>query len=221
MRELEAGSFPGGNLPQVAARDPASGAALGSLHEVNRETLFLRTLDDLGRRVQPAIDEYEVLLIAGLLRKLLLDKRSLIDQVNRERRLRIRYVINASRPVWESAGSPPPVFWSIQDGLDPETALTAVEPKAVSRDELLAKVVMRARSEPVSVKDVILHTANVVGAVHAGESREDVDRLLEQVANQLSLGGYRPDVLPLQAIGRVVLRAMTPLREQIEREARS
>lgn len=40
---------------------------------MNRETLFLGTLDDLGRRVQPGIDEYEVLLIAGLLRKLLLD----------------------------------------------------------------------------------------------------------------------------------------------------
>jgi hypothetical protein len=187
---------------------------------MNRDTLFLRTLDDLGRRVQPGLDEYEVLLIAGLLRKLLLDDPPLIDQVNRERHLRIRYVINVRPPVWELLGDPPPVFWSEQDGLDPETALTVVEPKAVSRDEFLAKVVMQARDESVSVKDTILHTANVVGAVHPGRPREDVNRLLEQIAGQLSLGGYQPDIRSLQAIARVVLRALTPLREMVEQEAR-
>jgi hypothetical protein len=186
---------------------------------VNRETIFLRTLDDLGRRVQPGIDEYEVLLIAGLLRKLLLDDPPLADQVNRERRLRIRYVIDASRPVWELLGEPPPVFWSDQDGLDPETGLPGAEPKAVTRDEFLAKVIMQFRGESVTVKDTILHAANVVGAVHPGRPREDVNRLLEKVADELSIGGYRPDVRSLLAIGRIVLRAMAPLREQIESEA--
>jgi hypothetical protein len=189
---------------------------------VNRETLFLRTLDDMGRRVQPGLDEYEVLLIAGLLRKLLLDRPSLMDQVNPER-LHIRYVINARRPIWELAGSPPPAIWSIQEGLDPETSLGVVEPKAVSLDEFLATVVMRSENESLTVKDVIRHTANVVGAVHLGEPRRDVDRhrLLERIASQISIGGYQPDIRSLQAIARVVLRAMTPLREQIEREARN
>jgi hypothetical protein len=50
---------------------------------VKRETLFLRTLEDLGRRVEPGVDEYEVLLIAGLLRKLLVDSPRLVDEVNR------------------------------------------------------------------------------------------------------------------------------------------
>jgi hypothetical protein len=80
---------------------------------VDRETLFLRTLDDLEARIRPGIDEYEVLLIAGLLRKLLLDDPPLIDQVNRERKLRLRFVINARPPVWQLAGSEPPVYWSI------------------------------------------------------------------------------------------------------------
>jgi hypothetical protein len=186
---------------------------------VNRDTLFLRTLDDLGRRVEPGVDEYEVLLIAGLLRKLLVDSPRLVDEVNRSRGVRIPYVINARRPIWELAGSPAPVFWSIQDALDPDGALTRPEPKEVSLDELLGTVVMRVRSESITVKDVILHTANVVGAVHAGEARKDVNRLLEKVADELSIGDFRPDVRSLLAIGRVVLRAMAPLRERIESEA--
>lgn len=208
----------------VSARDfraAARRSVEGDRPGVNRDTLFLRTLNDLARRIDPGEDEYEVLLIAGLLRKLLLDDPPLIDQVNRERRVRIRYVINVRPPVWELLGEPPPVFWSEQDGLDPETALTVVESKAVSRDEFLAKVIMRARGESVTVKDTILHTANVVGAVHPGRPREDVNRLLEQIAGQLSIGGYRPDIRSLQAVARVVLRALAPLREMVEQEPRS
>jgi hypothetical protein len=159
---------------------------------MNRDTLFLRTLEDLGRRVEPGVDEYEVLLIAGLLRKLLVDSPRLVDEVNRGRGLRIRYLINARKPIWELAGLQAPVFWSIQDGLDPERALARVEPKEVSLDEFLATVVVRVRTESITVKDVILHAANVVGAVHPGRPRADVNRLLEQLADQLSIGGLPP-----------------------------
>jgi hypothetical protein len=91
------------------------------------------------------------------------------------------------------------VFWSDQDGLDPETALTRAEPKEVTRDEFLAKVIMQAGGESVTVKDTILHTANVVGAVHPGRPREDVNRLLgrspansRSVATSRTSGRCRP-----------------------------
>jgi len=48
---------------------------------VDADRLFLYTLQDLERRTA-ATDEYEVLIPPALLRKLLLDKERLMDQVN-------------------------------------------------------------------------------------------------------------------------------------------
>jgi hypothetical protein len=78
---------------------------------------------------------------------------------------------------------------------------------------------MKMRDQSVTVRENILHTANVVGAVHPGRPRQDVNRLLEQYAGAISVGGYRPDVRSLQAIARVTLRALEPLREGVRTAA--
>jgi hypothetical protein len=49
---------------------------------LDRETLFLHTLDDLAPRTRPGTDAYTVLMAAGLLRKLILDEPPLVDLVN-------------------------------------------------------------------------------------------------------------------------------------------
>lgn len=49
--------------------------------------LFLKSLDEL-RRIVGAPNEYGVLRSAAVLRLLLLDSRRLVDEVNREQRLR-------------------------------------------------------------------------------------------------------------------------------------
>ena len=61
---------------------------------VDADWLFLYTLHDLERRTA-ATDEYEVLISPALLRKLLLDKERLMDQVNRGHRLDLRFRISA------------------------------------------------------------------------------------------------------------------------------
>ena len=50
-------------------------------------TLFLKTVEDLERRLLER-DPYEILLIAGLIRKLFLDDHPLVDRVNSEHRVR-------------------------------------------------------------------------------------------------------------------------------------
>jgi hypothetical protein len=187
---------------------------------MDRDGLFLRTLEDLEARVERGADQYDVLMSAGLLRKLLIDSPSLTDQVNRERRIQIRYRINAQRPIWEIAGGPPADYWSIQDGLDSETALLRPEVRDVGIDELLATTIMLVRGRAITVKDTIDHTSHVLGAVHPGEphpKRRDAAALLEDIG-RYEMGGYRPDIGSLQAIGRIVLRALAPLRERIEDE---
>ena len=135
------------------------------------DRLFLHTLDDLASRVQPGVPEYEVMRIAGLVRKLLLDENPLVDQVNRTRYLKIRFLIDDAPPIWEVLPDVRPTFWSIQDGLDPYTSLTAPLPRAVKRDEFLRKVVMLVGKREITVPDVVSHVANVGGDVHLGKPR--------------------------------------------------
>ena len=67
----------------------------------------------------------------------------------------------------------------------------------------------------ITVRDLIGHLANVGGAVHAGEPRTDKQRALTEVAQQIKIGGYDPDIRALQAVARVVLRGLRELRQQV------
>jgi hypothetical protein len=86
---------------------------------VDTESLFLRTLDDLEKRTI-ATDEYEVLLAAALLRKLVLDSPPLMDQVNATRRLKLSFRINGPTAYEEMIVSDGAVYFSVEDAIDPE-----------------------------------------------------------------------------------------------------
>jgi hypothetical protein len=55
------------------------------------DELFLFTLEDLEQRVELGRGEYDALMAAWLLRKLLLDELPLIHEANRSRRLKLRF----------------------------------------------------------------------------------------------------------------------------------
>ncbi|HEX74694.1 MAG TPA: hypothetical protein G4N93_06060 [Dehalococcoidia bacterium] len=100
---------------------------------MNRRQFFIGTLLDLDDKLK-SHDEYETLMIAGLLRKLLLDKNPLVDQVNRQKRQRIRFIINDyPLPTME----PGIEFCSLEDMLDP-SVIPCPRPLEVTRDQLLS-----------------------------------------------------------------------------------
>jgi hypothetical protein len=107
----------------------------------------------------------------------------------------------------------------MQDGLEAEAGSGGAE--EVSRDELLATVIALIRGREIAVRDTIDHTANVVGAMHPGTpkpKKRQTSELLQEMSSRLRIGGYSPDIRALQAVGRVVLMALAPLREEIKRE---
>jgi hypothetical protein len=183
---------------------------------MERDELFLRVLDDLEGRVEPAPDEYDVLGIAALLRKLLIDNPSLVHLVNREHRVKVRFTISVPRRIWEIAETPKPALWSLQDGLDPETTLTPETTSEVNLADFLRQVMIISGSHEFSVRDVITHAANVAGAVHAGKPRSLEHEKLEKLAKDVKIGGYDLGTRDLQPIGRVTVRGLQPLREAIE-----
>jgi hypothetical protein len=176
------------------------------------QSLFVETLDELATRAE-AHDEYDVLMAAGLIRKLLLDAAPLVDQVNRSHRLKLVFEIGESGAF--PPGVPAPTHWAAQDGLDPNTAPPFVRRRQVTRDELLATVVVISNGSSHSVRDVVLFEANVMGAIHAGSAKEDKDRVFLELNSALAIGGHRVSLRQLKAISRVVLRGLEPLRQAV------
>lgn len=179
---------------------------------LDTDTLFLKTLEDIERRMT-LNEPYELLLIAGLLRKLLMDDHPLIDQVNKTRKQKIIFEVGVSRPLPE--GLTAPAFWTQQDGFDPDTAPPFVQRKQASRDEFLKAVVIRAGTHEYTVRDVIAFEANVAGAVHAGAAKTEKEVALKEVEKMFAVGGHASALRQLLAIARVTLKALNPLRGAI------
>jgi hypothetical protein len=175
----------------------------------NIEVLFLDTLRDLAARAV-ASDEYTILGASALIRKLLIDGSPLVNQVNRNYRLKLIFEISESQP--SVPGVPEPNVWSVQDGLDPETSRPGKPRKTVNRDQLLATVLGIVDGKPYSLREIVLFEANVMGGVHAGSPNEEKEMVLEAVNSTLAIGGTRASLRQLQAISRVVLKGLEPLR---------
>jgi hypothetical protein len=95
------------------------------------DNLFLNTLKDLQTKIT-SNDSYQMLMAAALLRKLLIDGNSLTEQVNRNRRLRLAFTFNDKKPLDETGL----IFWSIQDGFDPDTSIARLSPLTVKENKV-------------------------------------------------------------------------------------
>lgn len=177
------------------------------------DALFLETLKDLEARITQQ-DPYTILGASALIRKLLLDDAPLVDQVNRQHRLKLTFEVTESQA--QVPGMPAPTFYSVQDGIDPATARPGKITKTVNRDQLLSYVLSVVEGRSYTLREIVLFEANVMGGVHAGSPKEDKERVLHALNNQLAIGGYRSSLRQLQAIGRVVVKGLAPLRCAVE-----
>lgn len=178
-----------------------------------QEKLFIRTLDDLTARSK-SNDPYDVLGISALLRKLLIDGTPLVHQVNKNYRKKLEFHIGleSQPPVSDSKR----LVWSIQDGFDPETGRPGRPTSLVDIDGLLAAKVLMINGRYYSVKDLVKFEANVKGGVHSGQPRTDNEILLADLEEFITMGGGRPSLRQMMAITRVVVKGLTPIRDEIE-----
>lgn len=173
------------------------------------EALFLRTLEDIERRLRET-DPYEILFIAALIRKLFLDDFPLVDQVNRIHKIKLAFVTTV--PLELPKDAPALTFWTLQDGLDPHTAIANKQQYITNRDQFFQTVVTIVNDHRYSIREIVLFEANVMGAVHSGSPKTDKEHALKRVDSTIAVGGYASSLRQLQAIARVVLKALSPLR---------
>lgn len=161
-----------------------------------------------------------MLRVASLLRLLLLD--SLTDRVNREFRRKIRFRIGAViGPETDNQGRIPATaiqYATVADAFDPEAAPgleMLTRPRDVTKYELLSSVIMVTAGLHVSVKDLIKHLAHIHGLMHSDDPRSAADEALMHFRRKLRVGGTPAGLREIRAVGRVVSRALTPLRTDV------
>ena len=131
--------------------------------------------------------------------------------------VRLRFRINGPTPYEEMVLADGPMYWSLEDAIDPELdhppGLSA--PYEATRDQLLARRVMVLNQEQVTVHNLIDQLAHIEGAVHSSAPEDPREVLLHQAARELFVGGLPAGVRQIQSIARVVLRGVSPLREEV------
>lgn len=185
---------------------------------VDRRALFLSTLADLETKIGSR-DPYDLLRSSLLIRQLFLDEgSSLVDQVNREARIKLRFTIV------EYADLPLDLADKVSlhilpDGLDPDVydSLPAHAParKTVTRDQFFSARVGVVGGRYLTTLDVVKHVAFTMGGIHAGMSKTEEDKVLASIGEQLRIGGVEPAMRILRAAGKGCVRALTPLRAAV------
>jgi hypothetical protein len=186
------------------------------------EDYFLRTLDDLEHKID-SNDYYQILGISALVRRLLVDSFPLVDKVNRYYRLKILYRIAISNTLkfMESMGIPKSglALLSLQDGLDPDTASPGKTICEVDLEKFLNTTVLVKDGKEYSIRDIVTYEANVDGGVHLGSPKEQAHKEIIDINKSILIGGYSPLLRQLKSIGRVVLKGLKPLREDVQKNA--
>ncbi len=125
----------------------------------------LHDLEELDERLASHRSEGDVLKIAVILRRLLLDHprgdpRTLIDAVNEGRNVNVQFLVDGTaQPSVQTS-----VFFMEADGLVPSIGPAI----ALNMKTFLTHPIIMFQGQTCSVKDVILFAAHVEGAVHKG-----------------------------------------------------
>jgi hypothetical protein len=128
---------------------------------VTIDELFLFTLEDLEERAELGKGEYDALIMASLLRKLLLDEIPLAHAVNRERREHIRFRVTDLTPPRGVES------WAFDDVFHPSGAWPEHTMVDLTLKQFLNRTAVVAFKECVSVRELIKFLAHNYGAVHA------------------------------------------------------
>jgi hypothetical protein len=177
----------------------------------------LRELKSILDRADP----YEMLRASAILRQLLMDGSNLMDQVNRTCRVKkLRFAAVDQREMFAFASTVKGIdVLSIPDSIDPAMGIGRVVGE-FSRDQLLKLPVAYHKPDTYTVGEIIEIAANVRGGVHPGEPRNEEESGLIGVSEKyrFDLQGVPFDLYYLRGIAKVVIRGLTPLRDEVRKK---
>lgn len=182
------------------------------------EELFIDIYNDLRDKLD-AGNKYNLIKASGLVRQLLFDGVPLIDQVNREYKLKILFRTQKNRPKFGD--------FVYEHGQKWETVIgvTFINPNHndeqfishVKRADFLNYPVLHFADLDFTVLEILKICAHVYGGIHSGKIEDQKDTYLDWANKTLSYkDGVSCAVKSVGDITAIVLDAIKPLVDAIE-----
>jgi hypothetical protein len=178
------------------------------------EWLFVETIADVRRRSEYPGEQsrYELLGIAPLLRKLLIDASPLLNTV-RAARPEVPTEFRIKQWTAPVVGRDAELPYLLRLG-GSELVGGPEDPVLPKLKHFIGARVGQVQGRPLTVLEVIKYYANVEGGVHFGLPKADPDHVMGEVA-PLLLGHSIDQIEILAHLGTIVVDALTPLRDSI------
>jgi hypothetical protein len=154
--------------------------------------------------------------VAAWLRQLLLDATPLMDVVNRELKVQVRFEVNTLPESLTSSLQGHQGLIHLGASLSPRVTRMGTPTRRLKREQLLQEPILLTGWERILVKDMILWAANEAGGVHYDPRDDGTTMQLNRLMRAFD-SSERP-VLGSTIIGiaRVVRDGLEPLRAAIE-----
>lgn len=173
---------------------------------LSHEQLFIHTVQDLRSKIR-ANTTYSLIRACGLVRHLLLDGSiSLVHQVNRTHKLKIRFHIK------DYENTP---LSNDYKGSGGRTILPIGKSRFVKLDEFLQAKIHYSFRDEFSVYDFIVAAAHYYGGVHSGKPDIKQERLA--MLNRFYKKETNASFWHISCICKVILKAVKPLESVIKK----
>ena len=177
---------------------------------MNAEELFIARLAQL-RELAASGSEMALFDTARLIRQLLFDQHSLANTVNINK-IKINFQVGVLSS-WRQGME----FQIIEDGLDPPTGRPGRPIIRLNMHGFPKHAVIRTVAGEITIRDVVRYGANIAGGVHHDPAPAPEYMGMHALSNSgFFIGGYPVGTRQMAAIGRVVARALDPLKRDIE-----
>lgn len=184
--------------------------------QTNVKLQFVRNYRKLKRIFDDSLVD-ELLDQSAVLRHLLIDGTCLVDLVNREYKMKIRYV----KPLDLVFSSPTAIAKLGMPMFDFAMDVPSFENQPmVDKDALLRHKILWVRDRAYSVREIIKACANKMGGVHTEitENPDDDAVVFHAVNDAINFGGAPAVYRLLHSISAIVIHGLKPLYEVVLRD---
>ncbi|HNP31795.1 MAG TPA: hypothetical protein PKN96_00730 [Flavobacterium sp.] len=180
------------------------------------EKIFLHTVQDLGERSEMA-NIYTILRASGMIRQLLVDNNSLLDQINRDYKEKILFRVQSKPDVlmerFDENGKKLNKWFGI-NFIFPDKDSKDVE--LLKKDDFFKYKLLSFGEHEFSVLEVIKICANKYGGIHSEDIKDEREQLLDRLNSSFALLNFDCVFYSMHGIMRVCNEALLPLSKRIE-----
>ena len=181
-----------------------------------KEKLFVNTVLELEERFTKKT-EYDLLKASGLIRQLLVDNNTLVDQVNKNYKLKIKFKVTKrfkfDNDNIDSNGTKWNSLSAIMLFISPDKSSDFVE--LLSKDEFFKYQLLSHHETSFTVLDVIKICANKYGGVHIEDIEKGKSLELDRMSKLITFNGSKSVFHAIYGIIEVCLKALMPLKNTI------